>query len=164
MYHSTGADSTYTLLGTYWVSESEKQTDVLYAVTGEDSFGVLDNVTVSSILGSGYSGSNFSDFIDEAEQKSGLDFFCTDYDLAYILRGYEPQKSIRERLATMMFALQRYVIVQPNGDLSIDSISESLSKTIEAASVLGDSSFSKSDKVTGVRCLFTSYPTGGDFE
>lgn len=164
VYHSTGADSTYTLLGTYWVSESEKQTDVLYAVTGEDSFGVLDNVTVSSILGSGYSGYNFSDFIDEAEQKSGLDFFCTDYDLAYILRGYEPQKSIRERLATMMFALQRYVIVQPNGDLSIDSISESLSKTIEAASVLGDSSFSKSEKVTGVRCLFTIYPTGGDFE
>lgn len=162
VYHKKRESDNYTLIGTYWVAEAERQTDVLYSVTGEDAFGQLNNVTTKSILGYAQDLFYVQNVFDEIEDQCGINITCSERDGYYRFYGYMPLGKAREKVANIAFAIQRFIKVNNDASIVLFDISKTVSKTICPYNIIGNSTFTKSDKLNSLTSQLVLYTLGGD--
>lgn len=110
------------LIGTYWVAESEKQTDKIYSVTAEDAFSRLE-VTASNPFFI-VDRINWQTISDILSQYSTL--ITVTGDTSKYVAGYCKKGSLRKMLAEAMFAFQKKAKSMPDGTILVSDLESNI--------------------------------------
>ena len=161
-YHSND-DENFTLIGTYWVTDASRETEVLYSVECEDVMSRLENTTRDQLFLRSLSStgaSKASTPINLLTDATGVPVISNIGSSK--VYGWFPGGTFRRLFAHVLFAVQCFIKATASGSISIFPIpsTDTVVKHIQPSEILGDAIFEKRDKVTRVDVTFENYNTG----
>lgn len=148
------------LIGTYWVAESERQTDKLYSVTAEDVFSRLDAKYLNLLFAETYAPANlndpyrfgidFQDFSNIIGNYISMTVTGDDPSPAPKAKGAAVQNNLRRILAEVAFCFGKHARALNDGTIEIFVPKSTSAKQISSNEIIGDATYRDSVPVSNV--------------
>lgn len=150
------------LIGTYWLTDSERQTNKIYSISAVDTFGILDNASLSSDTQT-----TIGALIDEMSANSIISQSCDfDADAEYLateITGNTKNASYRRILAECNLIGNSIAVCKPNGDIEVfEAVTDDPTPlyTITESEIVGETSYTNNKLVTSLE--YTAKDASGE--